>query len=106
MAEKKFIDKTQPINGLTQIVIANDNLVDLLDRFDNMKEQLTRLAAGKKIGIWLTEREVSTQYEVSVKTIRNWRKNGSLLFSSPPGKKGFLYRRDDVDDFIEKHRKQ
>lgn len=91
--------------SFTQINIENETLQSLMDGIESLTDTVRQLANGQKLGLWLTEAQVSKDYEVSIKTIRKWRQSDGLPYSVPPGKKGYLYARSDIETFLEKHRK-
>ena len=90
--------------SFTQINIEDGTLLSIMEGIESLTDTVRQLANGKKLGLWLTESEVSKDYEVSIKTIRKWRQQNGLPFSTPPGKKGYLYARSDIEKFLEKHR--
>jgi len=83
-------------------VIEGDGFRELVGKLDAILEAFgTYKKNEKQINEWLTQEEAKKALNVGVRTLQNYRDNGTLSFSKV-GRK-IRYRKEDVESLLQKH---
>lgn len=90
--------------AFSAIIFSKDEYENLLERIDNIPQQLQETNAGiPPEERMITNDQLSELMQVSKRTLQNWRDDGLITYTQI-GKK-ILYQMSDVKICIEKHRK-
>jgi excisionase family DNA binding protein len=84
------------------MIIKEDELKELMGKLDAIITTLS--AKEQKVSsenYWLTQEEAKKALNVGVRTLQNYRDNGTLSFSKV-GRK-IRYRKEDVESLLQKH---